>query len=302
MCLISFITINYNGLRDTCQLIESIPDSDDVEVIVVDNASATDEATIIAQRYPRVVVVRSKQNLGFAGGNNLGIKASHGRFLFFINNDAELCGTNSEKLEALLLLAKRMEENGQVAMVCPKIRFYWELQPIQYAGYTPLSRITMRNSSIGFGEADRGQYDTAHTTPYVHGAAMMVSRQAVESAGMMPEEFFLYYEELDWSMMMRRAGYELWYDPAMTVLHKESQTTGQASPLRTYYITRNRLLFARRNIGMPLRLLTYMYLLGLVATRDLLKHLVHRRADLRRATWHGIGDFLKGCYGFRAMP
>ena len=118
-------------------------------------------------------------------------------------------------------------------MVCPKIRFAWDNNPIQFAGYTPLSRITMRNRSIGFGEEDHGQYDAAHPTPYAHGAAMMVKREAIEKAGLMPECYFLYYEELDWSMMMRRAGYEIWYEPSTTIYHKESQTTGQQSPLRT---------------------------------------------------------------------
>ena len=88
---ISIITINYNGLKDTCELIESLPLEDDsLEVIVVDNASKEDEATIIEQRYPQVKVIRSKENLGFAGGNNLGIQVARGKYLFFINNDVVL--------------------------------------------------------------------------------------------------------------------------------------------------------------------------------------------------------------------
>ena len=88
---LSIITINYNGLKDTCELIETLPLEDEsLEVIVVDNASKEDEATIIEQRYPQVKVIRSDQNLGFAGGNNLGIKAAQGNYLFFINNDTLL--------------------------------------------------------------------------------------------------------------------------------------------------------------------------------------------------------------------
>ena len=88
---LSIITINYNGLEDTCELIESLPLEDkSIEVIVVDNASKENEATIIANRYPQVKVIRSEKNLGFAGGNNLGIKAALGRYLFFINNDTIL--------------------------------------------------------------------------------------------------------------------------------------------------------------------------------------------------------------------
>jgi len=91
---------------------------------------------------------------------------------------------------------------------------------------------------------------------------------------------------------MRRAGYTIWYEPACTVYHKESQSTGQDSPLRTYYLTRNRLLLARRNSPMPLRLLTYCYLMGIVAVRDFCKH-TRRRPDLARATARGVYHFLK---------
>ena len=176
-------------------------------------------------------------------------------------------------------------------MVSPKIKFSWGNNPIQFAGYTPLSKITLRNHSIGYGESDNGQYNTAHPTPYAHGAAMMVKREVIEKAGLMPECYFLYYEELDWSMMIRRAGYDIWYEPACTIYHKESQTTGQNSPLRTYYITRNRLLFVKRNNPNVTRYLSYLYLIGIVALRDILKSLFHRRPDLAKATLKGIRDF-----------
>ena len=176
-------------------------------------------------------------------------------------------------------------------MVSPKIKFSWGDNPIQFAGYTQLSSITMRNRAIGCGEADNGQYNTAHTTPYAHGAAMMVKREVIDKAGLMPECYFLYYEELDWSMMIRRAGYVIWYEPASTIYHKESQTTGQNRPLRTYYVTRNRLLFAKRNINSPQKYLTYFYLVGVVAIRDILKYLLQRRPDLDKATLKGLRDF-----------
>ena len=231
---ISIITINFNGVKDTCELMDTLPlDDTSIEVIVIDNASYQDEATIIEQRYPQVKVIRSHKNLGFAGGNNLGIEAARGKYLFFINNDTLLDNQESplkkvrHDMQAdLRHLVERMESDPQIGMVCPKIRFTWGQRPIQFAGYTPLSRVTLRNHAIGFNEADYGQYDTAHPTPYGHGAAMMVRREAINKAGMMPTCFFLYYEELDWSMMIRRAGYTIWYEPASTIYHKESRTTG----------------------------------------------------------------------------
>lgn len=306
--LLSIITINYNGLKDTCELMDTLPLEDDsIEVIVVDNASKEDEATQIEQRYPQVKVIRSKENLGFSGGNNLGIQAAKGKYLFFINNDTLLGSEkgivfatphsdprseNSEKFaSAFQPLINRLESDPKIGIVSPKIKFSWGENLIQYAGYTPLSSITMRNRAIGCGEADIGQYDTARPTPYAHGAAMMVKREVVEKAGQMPECYFLYYEELDWSMMIRRSGYDIWYEPACTIFHKESQTTGQNSPLRAYYITRNRLLFAKRNINSPHKYLTYLYLIGIVALRDILKLLFHHRPDLAQATLKGIRDF-----------
>ena len=291
---LSIITINYNGLKDTCELIDTLPLEDDsIEVIVVDNASAQDEAALIEQRYPLVKVIRSKENLGFAGGNNLGIQAAHGKYIFFINNDTLLrCKKEDVRSKMFQPLIVRLESSPKIGMTSPKIKFSWGDNLIQYAGYTPLSKITLRNQSIGCGETDNGQYDTPHPTAYAHGAAMMAKRKVIEKAGLMPDCYFLYYEELDWSMMIRRAGYDIWYEPACTIFHKESQTTGQNSPLRTYYITRNRLLFAKRNINSPQKYLTYLYLIGIVAFRDIIKYSFHRRPDLAQATLKGLYDFL----------
>lgn len=297
MCKISIITINYNGLKDTCELIDSIPRSESLEIIVVDNASRNDDASFIAQQYPHIIVVRSNQNLGFAGGNNLGIKAAHGNCLFFINNDTILRGTEDEKLKAIETLADKLEAS-ETGIVCPKIRFAWGNAPIQFAGFTPLSNITLRNATIGYGEEDHGQYDTPHPTPYAHGAAMMVKREALEKVGLMPECYFLYYEELDWSEMFSRSGHSIWYVPCLTVYHKESQTTGQSSPLRTYYMTRNRLLFSRRNILFPKRLLSYFYLIFAVGLRDVLKFVLSGRSKLAKSVFLGIRDFLRGRQGY----
>lgn len=293
--VLSIITINYNGLKDTCELIDSLPtDDESLEVIVVDNASTKDEATTIEQRYPHVIVIRSKENLGFAGGNNLGIQVAHGKYLFFLNNDT-LLEVRGKRLEVGLFqpLINRLESDEKIGMVCPKIRFTWGDQPIQYAGYTPLSSITLRNKTIGYGEKDQGQYDAPHLTPYAHGAAMLVKREVIEKAGLMPECFFLYYEELDWSTMIRNAGYEIWYEPACTVFHKESQTTGRISPLKTFFITRNRLLFAQRNIQGSSKYLTYAYLVSIVAIRDIVKYTYTGKTDLAVAVIKGIWNFIK---------
>ena len=284
-CELSIITVNYNGLNDTCALIDSIPFNEDMEVIVVDNGSREDEASMLQTRYPHIKAIRSDQNLGFAGGNNLGIKVAKGKYLYLINNDTFFKYFNPHAL------IKRLETFSKIGMVCPKIRFAWDNNPIQYAGYTPLSAITVRNRAIGFGKEDKGQYDTPHQTPYAHGAAMMLKREVIDKVGLMPECFFLYYEELDWSMMIKRAGYEIWYEPASTIYHKESQSTGQNSPLRTYYITRNRLLLVKRNYTGMKKCLAYIYLQMIVANRDILRFIIKGRTDLIKATVKGLQDF-----------
>ena len=145
---------------------------------------------------------------------------------------------------------------------------------------------------MGFGEEDNGQYETAHPTPYAHGAAMLIKREAIEKVGLMPECYFLYYEELDWSMMFTRAGYKIWYEPKCTIYHKESQSTGPNSPLRTYYLTRNRLLLVRRNPQEFNKTLAYIYLIGVVALRDILKYTFIGRYDLLKAIFRALGHFI----------
>ena len=278
---LSIITVNYNGLKDTCALIDSIPFNEDMEVIVVDNGSKEDEASILQERYPYIKAIRSDKNLGFAGGNNLGIKTARGKYLYLINNDTIFKDFNPQ------VLIHRLESSQTIAMVCPKIRFAWGNNPIQFAGYTPLSTITVRNKAIGFGEEDKGQYDTPYSTPYAHGAAMMLKREVIDKVGLLPECYFLYYEELDWSMMITRAGYEIWYEPTSTIYHKESQSTGQNSPLRTYYITRNRLLLVKRNWTGVSKYLSDFYLIVIVATRDIIKYAL-------RGHFHHINAIIKG--------
>lgn len=295
MIELSIITINYNGLVDTCALIETIPFNDNLEVIVVDNASRNQEAETdtIAKRFPQVKVIKSKHNLGFAGGNNLGIQAAQGRYLFFINNDTIFKDFNIQTL------IDRLESSPSIGIVCPKIRFAWGSNPIQFTGYTPLSPITVRNQAIGFGEEDQGQYNIPHATPYAHGAAMMIKREAIDKVGKMPECFFLYYEELDWSMMFTRAGYEIWYEPQCTIFHKESQTTGQNSPLRTYYMVRNRLLLVKRNWTGVVKYLSYAYLIGFVGLRDICKSAITGKWDLLKATTNGLHDFYNNQFSAR---
>lgn len=286
---ISVISVNYNGIAVTGAMIDSLRRhvTTPLEIIVVDNGSERDEAAMLRERYPDITVLRSDENRGFAGGNNLGIRAATGDCLLLLNNDTEVTD------DTLHYLCETLDADPAIGAVCPKIRFWTPPQAIQFAGYEPLTRITLRNALIGFGKPDDGSYDTPHDTPYAHGAAMMVRRTAVEKAGTMPEEYFLYYEELDWSVRIREAGYRIAYDPRATVFHKESATTGQQSPLRSYYLTRNRLLFARRNRRGTERRLSILYQLGVALPKSVAAALLCGRRDLAAAVLRGGRDFLR---------
>ena len=241
--LVSIITINYNQTQATYELLQSIKKISytNYEVIVVDNNSKENPKPLINALFPEVTVILSDKNLGFAGGNNLGLTAAKGDYFFFVNNDTEL---TEGVIETLLEMFEKVLNLG---MVSPKICYYDEPNRIQYVGFTRINPYTARNTTIGEYEIDEGQYSEPVPTPYAHGAAMMVKREVIERVGMMAETFFLYYEELDWCERIRKAGYEIYVEPNALIYHKESLSVGKLSALKTYYITRNRILFMRRH-------------------------------------------------------
>ena len=152
---------------------------------------------------------------------------------------------------------------------------------------------TGRNKCIGQFEKDHGQYDrNTGPTAYVHGAAMMVRKEVIDKAGPMPENFFLYYEEMDWCEKIRRSGYQVWFEPKALIYHKESVSVGKESPLKEYFMTRNRILFIRRNAPAFSRILFFLHFFLLVSPRNLLNYIIGQRPDLRkqffRAIWWNI--------------
>ena len=284
---ISLITVNFNGLDLTCALLESLRRNvkTPLEIIVVDNASGKNEAEAIQARFPEVKAVRSEVNLGFAGGNNLGARHATGEWLFFLNNDTEILEDN---LGALL---EAFGSGEKIGIVCPKIRFWSGSRRIQYAGYADMTGIALRNHKVGYGCEDDGSFDIPAETFFAHGAAMLVSRKAWDDVGPMPECYFLYYEELDWSLMFRRRGWKIYYEPAQTIFHKESATTGRQSPLRSYYMTRSRLLFTRRNYKDRKGALAFAYWAS--CAKKVIVNLLHGRPDLAKAVLKARRDFRK---------
>jgi GT2 family glycosyltransferase len=285
--LVSIVTLNWNSLSHTLEVLESLRGISypNLEIIVVDNGSTNDEATLIEQKYPEALVIRNERNEGFCGGNNIGTRRSRGDYVLLLNNDTIVePGFLEPMVEAL-------ESDSGAGIASPKILFYHSEGMIQYAGSTAINPLTVRGASIGYGEIDRGQHDMPRETALPHGAAMLMRRALLEKIGLLWETFFVYYEEYDFAERAKRHGYTTRFVPESVILHKESASIGKASPFKMYQMTRNRLLFLRRNTS------GFRFLIGagfytlFALPKTLLKTLfagdfVLTRAAVHGAVWH----------------
>lgn len=281
--LVSIVSINYNGLSETLEMIESLQSISypKLEIIIVDNAS-TEDPKMILERWPDVKLYKNPINEGFAGGNNRGIEVAKGEYILLLNNDTLV---DKHFLEPLVLRAKTSKKIG---IVCPKIVYFEDQNIIQYAGYTSISPITGRGHGIGFNEKDQGQYDEATLTYRAHGAAMFIPRSVIEQVGLMAELYFLYYEEMDYCERIKKAGYEIWYEPASRIIHKESMSVGKNSLMKTYYLSRNRLLYLRRQVDWPLFLITLLYYTLIAVPKNSITYTVKGEWKHLKAYWSGF--------------
>ncbi len=244
--LISIVSVQYGHSDITLEMIKSLKQISypSIEIIIVDNASPDGNPDIVKEKYPDIIYIKSNKNLGFAGGNNLGFEVAKGKYILMLNNDTEV---DAGFLEPLV---EKMENDPKIGIVSPKIKFFYTPEIIQYVGYEPINPITQRGGARGFGEKDTGQYEEDCEAAYGHGAAMMIPMSVIKEVGLMADVFFLYYEELDWAHRIRNAGYKIFYVHNSLILHKESVSTGgRISALRAYYMTRNRILYLRRNFS-----------------------------------------------------
>lgn len=283
---VSIITVNYNQFQINIDFLKSLnkyPYTGNLQVILVDNGSEEQHEAEYKEIFPALIYIRSDENLGFAGGNNLGVAAASNEYLLFLNNDVEISEGFIGKM------VSTMELNPEIGILSPLILFFDDPKTIQYAGFTEMNYITCRNNGIGFKEINLHQYDADdRETGYCHGAAMMCRNADLKKVGVMAENYFLYYEELDWCERFKKAGKKIWFIGNAHIFHKESMSVGKESRIKSFFMTRNRMLFIRKNTGILTTILFYIYFIGIASTKQIILHLLKRRLDLAKCVIDGI--------------
>ncbi|QQG43522.1 MAG: glycosyltransferase family 2 protein [Candidatus Daviesbacteria bacterium] len=238
------VVLNYKVKKEVLECIKSLAKSvgfnKDFKVLVIDNNSADGSVEALKKKFPKIPLIVTQKNLGFTGGNNVGIKYVLERgaeYILILNPDTVV---EKNAVENLLNETKKY----QSGIIGPKI-YFGTGKKIWYAG----GILDMRNvlgKHRGVDELDSGQYNQAEETDYVTGAAMLISAKVFNKIGLFDERYFLYYEDADFCMRAKQAGFKVWYTPNSLIHHKNARSTGLGSPLQDYYITRNRMLFASK--------------------------------------------------------
>lgn len=283
--LVSLITVNFNTTKDTLEYIETVKKLtyENIELIVVDNGSTVSPEKELKEVFPRVRFIQSERNLGFAGGNNLGISIATGEYLFFLNSDTILFPNTLEPLIGFL------EKNPSIGMASPKV-LYPDIKTVQYSGGIAINPYTGRGRQLGLLEEDKGQYDRCYETGWCHGAALIVPRRVIDKIGPMPDEYFLYYEEIDWAEQAKRAGFLVYYIGTSTIIHKEAISMGgNESETKAYYMTRSRLLYMKRNSSGFKRVIGLAFFFLVTVPKQSLDYLFRQKYKLLKAFYRGIG-------------
>ncbi|MFQ5821301.1 MAG: glycosyltransferase family 2 protein [Candidatus Heimdallarchaeota archaeon] len=244
---VSIIILNWNGLRDTMECLESLKKVyyPNYDVIVVDNGSEGNDVEVLKQKYGDYVhIIENHRNYGFAEGNNKGIRYAlsnlEPEYVLLLNSDTTV---DHNFLTELIKVAER---DSKVAIVGSKIYYYNEQNKINSAGAV-IDLWKGRSNKIGVDEIDVGQFDKIREVDYVGGSCFLIRRTAIENIGMLDPEYFAYWEETDYCVRAHRVGYKIIYVPQAIIWHKEAASTGKTSKLQVYYLTRNRLLFMKKN-------------------------------------------------------
>ncbi len=257
---IVIITLNYNGKKETLEFLKSLevlqPTTYDLKTIVVDNGSEDGSVSSIHNSFPKIDILQTGANLGYAGGFNKGINYGQiwgADYFLLVNND---CLIKDENL--LHDLIKTVELNEKIGLVSPKIYFAkgFEFQKDRYTEkdlgniiWFAGGRFDWDNiGSIhkGLDEVDKGQYNLIEEAEIFSGACVLIKQEVFEKIGLFDESYFLYFEDSEFAKRAKDTGFNIYYNGQVSIDHKVSQSTGIGSTLTDYYHTRNRLIFGMK--------------------------------------------------------
>ena len=290
------VILNTNRRADTLAALASLARTTYPRhrVIVLDNASTDGSVEAIRAAYPQATVIELTENRGYAGNNNVGIRAAldQGADWVFVLNEDTIVDPNC--LRALVDIG---ESAPDIGIVGPMVYHMDEPEVIQSAGGVLGPDWSSRH--LGQNEPDRGQYPAPHAVDWISGCAILVRRAVIEQVGMLDERFFYYWEETEWCLRARRAGWRIVHVPQARLWHKGVQRDYRPSPTVTYYHTRNRFLMMARHAA-PWNVWLSVWVQTL---RTLISWSIRPRwraqREHRDALWQGIGDFLRQCWGKR---
>lgn len=283
------VILNTNRRADTLACLGSLLPGTykNHSVLVLDNHSEDGSVEAIRAAYPEVEIVGLSENHGYAGNNNVGIDAALARgagWVFVLNEDTVVSAG------CVATLVQAGESNPTIGIVGPMVYHHDEPGIIQSAG----GRIGPRWQSLHLGqnEPDRSQFTTPHLVDWVSGCAIMVRREVIRQVGMLDPRYFYYWEETEWCLRARRAGWLVVHVPQAKIWHKGVQRDYRPSPSVTYYATRNRLLTMAKHHASLAAWAGAVTELGRTLTSwTVLPKWRHQGAH-RRAMWRGMVDFL----------
>src|SRR3989344_9639576 len=296
----SIIIVNHNGTEDTLECLDSLKKIDcaDYEIILADNASSDASFFLneIHKNFPAVKILALPRNLGFAGGNNAGIKAAldgGARCVLLLNNDTTVAP------DFLNQMVKAAESDKKIGVVGAKIYYFAEKTRIWYNGGVFSWINGGRHIQDGAIDENPGDKEI-RKTKYVTGGAPLIKKEVVEKIGLLCEDFFMYYEDIEWSLRARKAGYKTAIAPAAHIWHKVSRSASKmGAPVIHYYNIRNALLLVKIHAPIPIKALVYLWS-AYHYTKQSIKLMMFRGREskhIAQAIMRGISDFYHDKYG-----
>ncbi|MDI6720604.1 MAG: glycosyltransferase family 2 protein [Methanomicrobiales archaeon] len=238
--LVSIIIVNWNGLKYIHECISSLLNQtyNNIEILLVDNASSDESVKYVLDNFPKVRVIQNRENLGFAGGVNIGISHSRGDLIALFNQDAV---ADQAWLE---ILVRSLESSEDIAAVAGKVFYYGDAygQDAVFCTWSKIDPYTAAPYNF-YGDEPMAAVD------YLTGCALVVKTSVIDEIGLLDTGYFLYFEETDWCARMIRAGYRLMYIPDACVRHVVSGSI-QSSYIKSSYLSRNRLRFVLKNFDL----------------------------------------------------